>query len=78
VAPKRQIKPGLSMRQLGYHAGGWRHPDVPAGGAMDIQYYARVAQTAERGLFDMVFLADGLATRIRRDGIAVSCGPDSG
>ena len=24
------------MRQLGYHAGGWRHPDVPAGASMDI------------------------------------------
>ena len=65
VAPKRQIKLGLSMRQLGYHAGGWRHPDVPSGGAMDIQYFARVAQTAERGLFDMLFLADGVALRQR-------------
>jgi alkanesulfonate monooxygenase len=65
VPPKRQIKLGLSMRQLGYHAGGWRHPDVPAGGAMDIQYFAGVAQAAERGLFDMVFLADGVGLRQR-------------
>jgi FMN-dependent oxidoreductase (nitrilotriacetate monooxygenase family) len=55
----------LSMRQLGYHAGGWRHPDVPAGGAMDIDYFIHVARTAERGLFDMVFLADGVALRQR-------------
>ena len=53
------------MRQLGYHAGGWRHPDVPAGGAMDIGHYVRCAQIAERGLFDMVFLADGVALRQR-------------
>ena len=59
------MKLGLSMRQLGYHAGGWRHPDVPAGGAMDIDHYVRSAQTAERGLFDMVFLADGVALRQR-------------
>ena len=65
MAPKRQIKLGLSMRQLGYHAGGWRHPAVPADGAMDIQYFVRVAQAAERGLFDMVFLADGVALRQR-------------
>jgi FMN-dependent oxidoreductase (nitrilotriacetate monooxygenase family) len=65
VTHKRQIKLGLSMRQLGYHAGGWRHPGVPAGGAMDIQYYTRVAQSAERGKFDMVFLADGVALRQR-------------
>lgn len=60
---KKSIKLGLSMRQLGYHAAGWRHPDVPAGGAMDIDYFVRVARTAERGLFDMVFLADGIGLR---------------
>jgi N-acetyl-S-(2-succino)cysteine monooxygenase len=65
MSTRRQIKLGLSMRQLGYHAGGWRHPDVPSGGAMDIHYYARVAQAAERGKFDMVFLADGVALRQR-------------
>jgi FMN-dependent oxidoreductase (nitrilotriacetate monooxygenase family) len=65
IKSKKQIKLGLSMRQLGYHAGGWRHPDVPAGGAMDIRYFARVAQSAERGLFDLVFLADGVALRQR-------------
>lgn len=65
MASKRQIKLGLSMRQLGYHAGGWRQPGVPAGGAMDIHYYARVAQAAERGLFDLVFFADGVALRQR-------------
>ncbi|HEY0181586.1 MAG TPA: LLM class flavin-dependent oxidoreductase, partial [Rhodopila sp.] len=59
------MKLGLSMRQLGYHAGGWRHPDVPADGAMDIGHYVRSAQLAERGLFDMVFLADGVALRQR-------------
>ncbi len=70
---RRQIKLGLSMRQLGYHAGGWRHPDVPAGGAMDIRYFAHVAQTAERGLFDMVFLADGVALRQRDEPAGSLC-----
>jgi len=51
------------MRQLGYHAGGWRHPDVPADGAMKIDHFVKIAQTAEKGLFDMVFLADGLGLR---------------
>ncbi len=59
------MKLGLSIRQLGYHAGGWRHPDVPAGGAMDIDHYVQTAQIAERGLLDMVFLADGVALRQR-------------
>jgi N-acetyl-S-(2-succino)cysteine monooxygenase len=65
MKPRSRIVLGLSMRQLGYHAGGWRHPDVPAGGAMDIDYFVHVARTAERGLFDMVFLADGVALRQR-------------
>lgn len=65
MEPRSRIALGLSMRQLGYHAGGWRHPDVPAGGAMDIDYFVNVARTAERGLFDMVFLADGVALRQR-------------
>lgn len=62
---KREMKLGLSMRQLGYHAGGWRHPDVPADGAMRIDHFTHIARTAERGLFDMLFLADGLAIRQR-------------
>src|SRR3954454_5525920 len=54
----QQIKLGLSMRGLGYHPSAWRDPDVPADGSMDVKYAIRVAQTAERGLFDFVFLAD--------------------
>jgi len=62
---QRQMKLGLSMRQLGYHAGGWRHPDVPPGASMDIDFYVRLARRAEQGLFDLVFLADGVALRQR-------------
>ncbi len=69
----RQIKLGLSMRQLGYHAGAWRHPDVPAGGASDIDYFVHVAQTAERGLLDMLFLADGVALRQRDEPAGSLC-----
>jgi FMN-dependent oxidoreductase (nitrilotriacetate monooxygenase family) len=65
VQPRSRIILGLSMRQLGYHAGGWRHPDVPPAGAMDIDYFVNIARIAERGLFDMVFLADGLGLRQR-------------
>jgi alkanesulfonate monooxygenase len=59
------MKLGLSMRQLGYHAGGWRHPDVPAAAAMDIDFYVHLARRAEQGLFDLVFLADGVGLRQR-------------
>jgi FMN-dependent oxidoreductase (nitrilotriacetate monooxygenase family) len=73
MEPRSRIALGLSMRQLGYHAGGWRHPDVPAGGAMDIDYFVNVARTAEHGLFDMVFLADGVALRQRDEPAGSLC-----
>lgn len=59
----RQLRLGLSMFRLGYHVAAWRHPDVQADGAMDLRFFARIAQTAERGLFDLVFMADELAIR---------------
>jgi len=41
----------------GHHAGSWRHPD--AGSSTDIDYIIRLAQKAESGLLDGMFLADG-------------------
>jgi alkanesulfonate monooxygenase len=57
------LKLGLSMFRMGYHIAAWRHPDVPADGAMRLDAFLRVTQAAERGLFDLVFLADELAVR---------------
>ena len=65
--PKNQMKLGVSMRGLGYFVSAWRHPDVPADGQMRLDHYVDVTRTAERGLFDMAFLADGVAVR-ERDG----------
>jgi FMN-dependent oxidoreductase (nitrilotriacetate monooxygenase family) len=64
---KPQMKLGLSMRYLGYHDGAWRHPEVPAGGAADFEYFLNSARIAERGLFDMVFFADGIGVRADDD-----------
>jgi FMN-dependent oxidoreductase (nitrilotriacetate monooxygenase family) len=69
----RTIKLGLSMRQLGYHAGAWRQPAAPAGGAMDINHYLRIARKAEEGLFDMLFLADGVALRAQDQPVGSLC-----
>ena len=54
----KQIKLGLSMRGLGYSPSAWRDPDVPLDGALDVRFAIQVARTAQRGLFDFVFLAD--------------------
>lgn len=60
----RQIKLGLSMRGLGYHATAWRQPGVPPQGDIDYNAYLHVTKVAERGLFDMAFLADYVALRM--------------
>lgn len=63
MTEKRQMKLGMSMRGLGYHVAAWRHPDVPADGTLRFDHYVRNAQAAERGLFDMIFFADGIGIR---------------
>ncbi|GGJ31064.1 LLM class flavin-dependent oxidoreductase [Neoroseomonas lacus] len=63
MAAPRKIRLGVSMIGMGYHLAGWRHPDASAGGNMELQHAVRVTQTAERGLLDMAFLADGVGIR---------------
>ncbi|MGY2049502.1 LLM class flavin-dependent oxidoreductase [Methylobacterium sp. JK268] len=47
--------------------GGWRYP-ASEDGWLDAAYYARIAATLERGLFDMAFFADILAVPDRYQG----------
>ena len=46
------------LMQTGGHIAGWRHPDAAPAALCDFRYFQELAQTAERGLFDAVFLAD--------------------
>ncbi len=55
------MKLGLSMLGYGYHQTGWLHPESPKGAATDLKHYLDMTLTAQRGLFDMVFLADYVA-----------------
>jgi len=57
----RQIRLGAFLPGGGQHVAAWRHPDQPADGATDFAFHKQLALTAERGLFDAYFLADGLA-----------------
>ncbi|TIW93780.1 MAG: LLM class flavin-dependent oxidoreductase, partial [Mesorhizobium sp.] len=57
----RQIKLGAFLPGGGQHIAAWRHPDAPADGATNFEFHKRLAQTAERGLFDAYFLADNLS-----------------
>ncbi|MCU1724143.1 LLM class flavin-dependent oxidoreductase [Pseudomonas sp. 5P_5.1_Bac1] len=49
------------LMATGHHVAGWRHPGAQADGGLDIEHYRRLAQTAERGCFDALFLSDTLA-----------------
>jgi N-acetyl-S-(2-succino)cysteine monooxygenase len=57
----RKIRLGAFLPGGGQHIASWRHPDQPADGATSFEFHKELAQTAERGLFDAYFLADGLA-----------------
>ncbi|MBR8836387.1 MAG: LLM class flavin-dependent oxidoreductase [Stigonema ocellatum SAG 48.90 = DSM 106950] len=61
MSQKKQLKLGAFLPDAGHHIAAWRHPKTQADGGLNIQHYTHLAQTAERGKFDMVFLADGLA-----------------
>jgi alkanesulfonate monooxygenase len=63
---RRKMKLGVSMRILGYHSAAWRHPDVAPGAGMTMKHFIDMTQLAERGKFDMVFLADGNGVRVPR------------
>jgi FMN-dependent oxidoreductase (nitrilotriacetate monooxygenase family) len=53
----RQMKLGLFLAPGGHHMAAWRHPDAyPSGFSVDS--YVSAAQAAERGCFDMLFVAD--------------------
>jgi alkanesulfonate monooxygenase len=57
----KHIALGLVINWAGGHVASWKHPDVPAGASMDFGFYRRIAELAERGRFDLLFLADHLA-----------------
>lgn len=57
----RKIKLGAFLPGGGQHIAAWRHPGQPADGATNFEFHRQLALTAERGLFDAYFLADGLS-----------------
>ncbi|GAA6616142.1 LLM class flavin-dependent oxidoreductase [Scytonema sp. NUACC26] len=68
MSTKKQLKLGAFLPGSGHHVAAWRHPNAQADGGLNFQHYKRLAQTAERGKFDMVFLADGVGVRERGKG----------
>ncbi|MBR0645341.1 LLM class flavin-dependent oxidoreductase [Roseomonas hellenica] len=52
-----------SLIGLGSHLAGWRHPDAWSHTSMNLDHAIQIAKLAERGKFDLLFLADGNAVR---------------
>ncbi|WIV17649.1 LLM class flavin-dependent oxidoreductase [Paenibacillus polygoni] len=65
MARKDKLHLGAFLMIPGHHVASWRYEDSNARGVLDYGFYREVAQTAERGKFDMVFLADGYAVHER-------------
>jgi FMN-dependent oxidoreductase (nitrilotriacetate monooxygenase family) len=58
-----QLKLGAFLHPSGHHIAAWRHADANAAAAVDFGHWTELARTAERGKFDMLFLADMSAMR---------------
>src|SRR5258708_7440 len=58
-----KMRLGAFFMPTGHHVASWRHPQADADAGVNFKHYVRMAQTAERAKFDMIFLQDGLAVR---------------
>lgn len=61
MSNSRKLRLGAFIMATGHHVAAWRHPDSQADAGLNIDHYRELAQTAERGLFDLVFVADSPA-----------------
>jgi alkanesulfonate monooxygenase SsuD/methylene tetrahydromethanopterin reductase-like flavin-dependent oxidoreductase (luciferase family) len=58
MSAKRQFRLGAFIQATGHHISAWRHPNTQIDAGLNFEHYKEITQTAERGLFDAVFLAD--------------------
>lgn len=64
MAPHRMMSLAVLVDQAtGNHPASWLHPDTNAAASTDIGHYRNLAKIAERGKFDLFFIADTPATR---------------
>lgn len=67
---RRSMKLGAFLMAGGHHIAAWRHPDAHARAGSDIDHFIALAQIAERGTFDMIFIEDAAAIRERNPDLA--------
>ncbi|NWD06545.1 LLM class flavin-dependent oxidoreductase [Pseudomonas gingeri] len=56
-----QLKLGAFLANSGHHVAAWRHPLAQADASLDFSHFKAIAETAERGKFDALFVADVVA-----------------
>ncbi|MBM7608563.1 FMN-dependent oxidoreductase (nitrilotriacetate monooxygenase family) [Lysinibacillus composti] len=61
MSNEREIKLSLYLIGAGMHVAAWRHPEGQADASIDIKALQKAAQIAEKGKFDIAFVADSLA-----------------
>ncbi|MGW7287153.1 LLM class flavin-dependent oxidoreductase [Streptomyces sp. NPDC054847] len=59
-SPPRHLHLNAFLMNAGHHDAAWRHPLTQPERVTDLTYFQQLTRTAERGLLDSVFLADGL------------------
>jgi len=60
MSNQRQIRLGAIIQGASGNMSAWRHPDAVADASINIQFCQQLAQKAEQGKFDFLFVADGL------------------
>lgn len=63
MTERKKMRLAAYFNPTGHHVASWRHPRAQADASTNIEHYVAIAQAAERAKFDMIFLADGNATR---------------
>ena len=55
------MKLGAFFHPTGNHVAAWLHPDAQIDAGTNFRHYAEITQTAERGKFDLMFVATASA-----------------
>lgn len=63
----RKMNLGLFIQLPGQHLASWRHPSSQPKRIFDLDYLTEIAQIAERGKFDTLFIADSVARPVHEN-----------
>src|SRR6201995_4301904 len=58
-----RMKLGAFFHPTGNHVAAWLQPEAQIDAGSNFRHYAEIGQIAERGKFDLMFVAEAVATR---------------